>query len=337
MLWERLMFDQTARFRTIDCLSMIEQRLPALTGASRRVAETIVRDPWAILGMTIYDVSSASGVSLPSVTRFCRAVGYPGFRELVQGVAQSLGRMESQEQERAEDDSDGSALSKLANSIVKRQVDALQTTVRHLDFTAIEQAIAAIATARRVTIVGHGSTYVLALGISVKLNWAGVAASAATPDLFTNQVIAVGPDDVVIGVSHQGRTHDTIDIIRLARSFGATTIGISAVPQSPLTSGTDIAISVLTPEVARAGTFLIAFDPLMVVADILASAVAEQLWGGTPPHRAEVVEWIETNQRVGPTPQTRTPARTRGAGRTKSAATNGANGAEGTGQHGDDR
>jgi DNA-binding MurR/RpiR family transcriptional regulator len=279
--------------------------------------------------MTIYDVSSASGVSLPSVTRFCRAVGFPGFRELVQGVAQSLGRMESQERELAEESPGESALSTLANTIVKRQVDALQSTVRHLDFEAIEQAIDAIAAARRVTIVGHGSTYVLALGISVKLNWAGVAASAATPDLFTNQVIAVGPDDVVIGVSHQGRTHDTIDIIRLARSFGATTIGISAVPQSPLTSGTDIAISVLTPEVARAGTFLIAFDPLMVVADILASAVAEQKWGGTPPHRAEVVEWIETNQRVGPMPQTRTQSRPRGGPRAKSGAANGTNDSNG--------
>src|SRR5215213_424092 len=117
------MLDQTARLRSIDCLSMISQRLPALTGASRRVAETIVRDPWAILGMTIYDVSSASGVSLPSVTRFCRAVGYPGFRELVQGVAQSLGRMESQERERVEEIPGESTLSALANTIVKRQVD----------------------------------------------------------------------------------------------------------------------------------------------------------------------------------------------------------------------
>jgi DNA-binding MurR/RpiR family transcriptional regulator len=78
---------------------MIEQRLPALSGASRRVAEAIVRDPWAVLGMTIYDVASMSGVSLPSVTRFCRAVGYPGFRELVQGIAQSLGRIDSRDLE----------------------------------------------------------------------------------------------------------------------------------------------------------------------------------------------------------------------------------------------
>jgi DNA-binding MurR/RpiR family transcriptional regulator len=312
--------DQAARLRSIDCLSMIEQRLPALTGASRRVAEAIVRDPWAILGMTIYDVASVSGVSLPSVTRFCRAVGYPGFRELVQGIAQSLGRIESKDLETLEAPTSSNGLGILAGAIVKRQIDALQTTVKTLDFAAIERATEVIANARRVTIIGHGGAYVPALGISVKLNWAGVAAAPATPDLFSNQVIAVDKEDVVIGVSHQGRTHDTIDMLQLARSFGATTIGISAVPQSPLANSADIAIAVLTPEVARAGTFLIAFDTLMVLADILSAAVAERKWGGAPPHRADVVEWIETNLRVGPLPQPRPPSRSRASRGSRTAA-----------------
>lgn len=291
---------------------MIEQRLPALTGASRRVAEAIVKDPWAILGMTIYDVAEVSGVSLPSVTRFCRAVGYPGFRELVQGIAQSLGRIESKDFETLEAPSSGNGLAVLANTIVKRQIDALQTTAKTLDFEAIDKATEAITKARRVTVIGHGGAYVPAMGISVKLNWAGIAAVPATPDLFSNHVIAVSSEDVVIGVSHQGRTRDTIDMLVLAKSFGATTIGISAVPQSPLASAADIAVAVLTPEVARAGTFLIAFDTLMVLADILAAAVAERKWNGAPPNRADVIEWIETNLRVGPVPQPRSTPRHRG-------------------------
>ena len=290
---------------------MIEQRLPALTGASRRVAEAIVKDPWAVLGMTIYDVAAASGVSLPSVTRFCRAVGYPGFRELVQGIAQSLGRIESKDLETLEPPTAGNGMARLASTIVKRQIDALQTTLRTLDYEAIERAVEAIASARRVTIIGHGGAFVPALGIAVKLNWAGVAASAATPDLFSNQVIAVGNEDVVIGVSHQGRTRDIIEMLGLARSFGATTVSITAVPQTPLAAVSDINIAVLTPEVARAGTFLIAFDTLMVLADILAASAADRRWSGAPPHRAEVVEWIETNLRVGPLPQPRKPPRVR--------------------------
>jgi len=37
----------------------------------------------------------------------------------------------------------------------------------------------------------------IALGMAVKLNWAGVSAVATTLDMFTNQVVALGKDDVV--------------------------------------------------------------------------------------------------------------------------------------------
>ncbi|HEY8448759.1 MAG TPA: MurR/RpiR family transcriptional regulator [Thermomicrobiales bacterium] len=305
------MVDQAARYRTIDCLTMIEQRLPALTGASRRVAEAIVRDPWAILGMTIYDVAAISGVSLPSVTRFCRAVGYAGFRELVQGIAQSLGRIESKDLETLGPPTSGNGLEGLASTIVKRQIDALQTTLKTLDYAAIERAVEAIANARHVTTLGHGGAYVPALGMAIKLNWAGIPCTAATIDLFSNQVIATNDQDVVIGISHQGRTRELIEMLALAKSFGATTIAITTVPQSPLAAEATISLAVLTPEVARAGTFLIAFDTIMVLADILSAAVVDRRWQGSPPNRREVIEWIETHLRVGPVPQSETRSRQR--------------------------
>lgn len=293
--------DKTARYRSIDCLTIIEQRLPALTGASRHVAEAIVRDPWAVLGMTIYEVAEMSGVSLPSVTRFCRAVGFTGFRELVQGIAQSLGRIDSRDFPALppSDHVDG-GIRALAETIVKRQVEALNTTLHALDYDAIERATTLIADARRVVIVGHGAAQVPAIGLSVKLMWGGVAAFEAAPDMFSNIVIGTQAGDVVIGVSHQGRTRDTIELLRLARRFGAKTIGITTVPNSPLGEVSDVSLAVLSPDVARAGTFLIAFDALMVVADILAATVSERKWNGDPPNRSDVVEWIERNLRVGP-------------------------------------
>lgn len=296
--------DSSARYRSVDCLTIIEQRLPALHGASRRVAEAIVRDPWSILGMTIYDVAAAAGVSLPSVTRFCRAVGYTGFRELVQGIAQSLGRLEAKDLETAEQAADSpNAVPDVVNAVVRQQIEALQITARSIDLDAINQATQAIASAQRVYVLGHGAAHVPALGMAVKLNWAGVSAVATPLDMFTNQVVALGPSDVVIGLSHQGRTRDTIDMLALARDLGATTIGVSTVPQSPLGAVSDVSIAVLTPEAARAGTFLIAFDTLMVIADVLAALVSEAKWAGAPPNRPEVVEWIETKLRVGPLPR----------------------------------
>lgn len=295
--------DSSAKYRTIDCLTMIEQRLPALRGASRKVADAIVDDPWAVLGMTIYDVAEAADVSLPSVTRFSRAVGYPGFRELVQGIAQSLGRIETKDLDELNLPSEGDGgVQGIIGAVVRRQIDALQIAARTIDQEALRKAIEAVAKANRTTIVGHGGAYVPALGMAIKLNWAGAPATASTPDLYSNQVMATGEGDVVIGISHQGRTKEVIEMLRLARSFGSTTISVSTVPTSPLASVAEIQLAVLTPEVARAGTFLIALDALMLLADVLAASVSEVKWSGKPPNRASVVEWIETNLRVGPIP-----------------------------------
>ncbi|MCC6674833.1 MAG: MurR/RpiR family transcriptional regulator, partial [Thermomicrobiales bacterium] len=278
--------DSSARYRSVDCLTIIEQRLPALHGASRRVAEAIVRDPWSILGMTIYDVAAAAGVSLPSVTRFCRAVGYTGFRELVQGIAQSLGRLEAKDIEATEHPGDAlHPIPDVVAAVVRQQIEALQITARTIDLAVIEAATKLIANAQRVFILGHGAAYVPALGMAVKLNWAGVCAVATSPDMFTNQVVALGKGDVVVGLSHQGRTRDTIDMLALARDLGATTVGVSTVPQSPLAAVSDLSIAVLTPEAARSGTFLIAFDTLMVIADVIAALVSEAKWAGSPPNR----------------------------------------------------
>jgi len=295
--------DSSAKYRTIDCLTMIEQRLPALRGASRKVAQAIVNDPWAILGMTIYDVAEAADVSLPSVTRFSRAVGYPGFRELVQGIAQSLGRIETKDLDELNLPSEGDGgMQGIVGRVVRRQIDALQIAARTIDQAELKKAVKAVATASRNTIIGHGAAYVPALGMAIKLNWAGAHATASTPDLYSNQVMAAGKGDVVIGISHQGRTKEIIEMLRMARSFGATTISLTTVPSSPLALVADIPLAVLTPEVARAGTFLIALDALMLLADVLAASVSEEKWSGAPPNRASVVEWIETNLRVGPVP-----------------------------------
>lgn len=304
----------------VDCLDLIGDRLPALNGTSRRVAEAITRDPWAVLGMTIYELAEISGVSLPSVTRFCRALGYPGFRDLLQALAQSLGRLDVKDlQQPVTGGQPG--LPGVVAAVVNRQIEALQNTLRTLDYDELEAAVTAIAGARRLTVVGSGGAYVSALGAAIKLNWAGVPAVATSPDLFANQLVGLDPSpdgDVVIAISHQGRTRDTIATLRLAKEFGATTIAITAIAHAPITEIADIGLAVFSPARALHGTFTVAHTAELVVADILAAAVAERKWQSNPPRRAAVADWIEQHLRVGPTGADTGGRRGRG-GRTREA------------------
>ncbi len=290
---------RAARQHGLDCLALIEKRLPTLSGTTRQVAETILRDPWAVLDMTISEVAASSEVSLPSVTRFCRAMGYAGFRELVQELARSLGRADARSLEDIPSPADhAGALSGMAAEIVATQVGALQDTLRALDFAAVERAVDALCATRHATAVGSGGAYVSALGLAFKLGWSGVPIAGATPDMFVNQLAAVSPGDVVIALSHQGRTRDTLGVMRLARSYGATAIAISAVPNAPMLAEADIALAAFSADLARAGTLLVANSAELLVANILAAAVADRR-GSDATRRDSVALWIEDELRVG--------------------------------------
>jgi DNA-binding MurR/RpiR family transcriptional regulator len=131
-----------------------------------------------------------------------------------------------------------------------------------------------------------------------------VPALATSPDLFANQLVGLAPvpdGDVVLAISHQGRTRDTIATLRLAKEFGATTIAVSAIAHAPITEIADIGLAIFSPARAMHGTFTVAHTAELTVADILAAAVAERKWGGNPPRRAAVADWIEQHLRVGPT------------------------------------
>lgn len=292
---------ESMRHISVDCLLAIEQRLPTLKGTARRVAEFIVTDPWAVLDMTIYDVASRSDVSVPSVTRFCRAVGYSGYRELLRALAQSLGRLDARELETLPGPSHGPEyLHAVTERLVERQCNALQIAGKTIDLDVVQQIADQVAQASRVTLVGHGAAYPTALATAVKLNWAGVPANAVSPDMFSNQAMFQGPRDVAIGISHQGRTRDVIEALRMAKHLGATTVGISAVPHAPLATVADHYLAVLSPELARSGTFIVASGALMLVADLIAAAVAEDQDEQLTQRRSQVSEWIESRLRVGP-------------------------------------
>ena len=52
----------------------------------------------------------------------------------------------------------------------------------------------------------------------------------------------LGPDDVALGISHTGASRDVTDALGRARAHGATTIGITHRPSSPITKVSDIVL-----------------------------------------------------------------------------------------------
>ena len=60
----------------------IRSLAPSLAPAERRVADAIVADPAAVVGMSIAELAERCDTSQATVVRFCKHVGFDGYPDL---------------------------------------------------------------------------------------------------------------------------------------------------------------------------------------------------------------------------------------------------------------
>lgn len=228
-----------------NLLLEIHRRSPALSKAERRVAETVLANPQTVISGGIAELSSRARVSEPTVVRFCRSVGCEGFGEFKVQLAQSLVADVSYLDMNIKPDDNAEAYTqKVFDSTINTLLDVRNA----LDGTVIDRAVEALSQARKIEFYGFVASGAVAIDAQHKFFHFAVPCVAYT-DLHMQlmSAAALGPEDVVVAISHTGRTKELLESVRLARHSGATVIGVTA-PESPLAELCSIVIGVEVPE-----------------------------------------------------------------------------------------
>ena len=255
-------------------LVRIRDRLPEFTGALLRVAEQVLSDPGAAARATIVDLAERSGTSPATVTRFCRALGFPGYAELRLGLAGETGWATDPGRVARSDH----PLDTVLQQIMADDTGAMRDTAARLDLRAVATAADAIAAARRVDIYGASGSALVAGELQFCLHRIGVAAWSWM-DIHDGLASAatLGRQDVVIGVSHTGESRATIEILAEAGSHGATTVALTSFSRSPLAGVADVVLLTAVQGTPFRPDALSARHPQLVVLDLLYIAVAQRL------------------------------------------------------------
>lgn len=263
-------------------LAQVRVRLPELTGAVRRVAETVLADPAAAARATIVELAERSGTSPATVTRFCRALGFDGYSDLRIGIAGETGRgarLAGWTVDIGREITPTDPLDRVLAQLMAADTQAMRDTVALLDLEEVERAAEAIASASRVDIYGASGSALVGEEMQFSLHRIGVAAWAWTdPHNGLASAAQLSAGDVALGISHSGQTGEIIEMIAEAGSHGATTVALTSFPRSPLAEVADVVL--LTA--AQATTFrpdaLSARHPQLVVLDLLYIAVAQRTY-----------------------------------------------------------
>ena len=254
-----------------NLIRRIENNQSTLRKSEAKVASFVLDNANAVIRMRIVDLASSSGVSEPTVIRFCRAIGFDGFQSFKLQLAQhlSLGDVFTQF---AVDDKD--TIADLRNKVFDTTVGSLLTVRDELDVVALETAITTINQAQRVEFYGVGASGSVAADAQHKFFRLQVSTAAYTdPHIQHMSAISLGKDDVVVAISQSGQTQALLQSVRLAMEAGATVIGIA--PQNTaLSELCSISLYVNVEEDLQAIAPVSSRIAHLVVIDVLATGVA---------------------------------------------------------------
>lgn len=254
------------------CLKRIEYYYDMLSKVSKKVADYILSNPEAAIYMTVLQLAETCGVSEASVVRFCKSIGYTGFKEMKISLASEsdLGTRVIME-----DMSPSDTEAMILEKVFSHEILALQTTLKQIGSENFAQAVNRITFAKRIEFFACGNTRAIAQDASYRFLRIGMDVRVGLDkmdSLIHSAMLGVG--DVAIAISHSGSTKATIQMLERAREKGAVTICITGMQRTPITRVADICLITYAKETECSGVAMTSRIAQLALIDALVVAVA---------------------------------------------------------------
>jgi DNA-binding MurR/RpiR family transcriptional regulator len=259
-------------------LAHVRALMPDLAPAEQRVAAVVVSDPAGVAARTISELAGLCRTSGTTVIRFCRAVGFAGYPELRLALAAAAqASRETGWEDIGSDIGPEDSLDEVIKKIAHADARAVGETGAQLPVQVLGAVVDAVVQARRIDIYGVGASAFVALDLQQKLHRIDLVVYAwPDPHMAVTSAALLRRGDVAIGISHTGRTADTIASLQEARSHQATTVAITNFPGSPIARAADHVLTTAARETTfRSGAMASRIAALTVV-DCLFVAVAQR-------------------------------------------------------------
>ena len=219
---------------------------PSLSEVERKVADYIIRNYDKVPYQSISEIAETIGVSLPSITRVAKKIGYENFREfkvsLAKDEASSLNYLYSSI---AKDDSDDVIVEKVFIGNMK----TLEDTLKVLGKPQLINLAQKIVSAKRVVFFGIGSSSFVAAEAALRFSHLDVQAEAcADPIQILLQAKRLTQGCIAVGISHSGRTRIVCDAIKTSKDNQAATCMITNYINAPIKEHCDYFFCTAHPE-----------------------------------------------------------------------------------------
>lgn len=212
----------------------------SLKSAEKKAADLLLEEPVFFSNAIITEAAERAGCSEATLTRLAKKLGYSGYPELKTHL-DDAGEADKVQLygDITEDDSYDEVVSKVFNA----SVQALTDTFSILDKEQYKSAVDYLSNAQRVIFIGVGDAATVALSGYQKFMRINMNAYFSSDlDMQLVNISHLAKNDVVIAISHSGKTKSTVEAVKLAKTVGAKVISITNFPVSPLTKNSDVVL-----------------------------------------------------------------------------------------------
>ena len=227
-----------------NILHIIENKMEEFSKGQRRIADYILDNYDKAAFMTASRLGNLAGVSESTVVRFAFELGYDGYHNMQKALKEMIrSRLTSTQRiQAAEDIFSGPDV--LA-AVIQSDIDKLRLMIGQAEQKEFDRVVEKIMNSRHVYILGVRSSSFVAGYLNFYLHMltenVTLVQSNAAGEIF-EQLLHIGPGDVMIAISFPRYSNVTINTAKFARDRGADIIAITDNELSPIYQVSDAAL-----------------------------------------------------------------------------------------------
>lgn len=259
----------------------IIQNKAIFTPGERKIADYVLENPAALKQLSSQGLATVLGISQSSIIKFAQKLGLKGFTNLKLALIEEWGQQASRQKQRSSHIhnaiSSDDSLPAIAEKLCAEKQKALRDTTDSLDFAQLQQAVSLIQSAKRIQIIGVGSSSLVAKDLAYKLMKIGYP---VMHELDSHVQITVAQSlnaaDVQIIISFSGKRRELLIAAEAAKKSGATLIAITALQHNPLRELADYTLDTVADETRWRSSSISARTAQNTIIDLLFVCLLQQ-------------------------------------------------------------
>ena len=219
-----------------DTISRINDKYNKMSKSHKKIATFILDHYEQAAFMTAAKLGATVGISESTVVRFAYCLGYEGYPEFQEALAEWVkNKLNSVQKIGAKYGK--STQSEILTAVLAADMENINATIEHVDPQAFETAVETVLNAEHVYIIGIRSCEPLARFLYFYLNMIRgnviLLASTSTSEIF-EQMIRIDEKDAMIGIIFPRYSMRTLKALEFANDRNAKVISITDTIHSPM-------------------------------------------------------------------------------------------------------